>query len=264
LYFQGAYTWARSIDDSSGSAFTDELNGLFHTGDLLDIRGNRGLSDFDRTHRLAISYVYELPFARWLKIQNQGIGKLANGWAIQGATILQSGTPFLIVDQSAGTLQDPELNNGNNKATLAPGQTLSNVLTRGDVRDRLNNYVNLGAFLVAANDNCVNNQNVRVACSSASAVQGAIGSFGRNVLRGPFQQNWDISFAKHTKVTERASLEFRAEFFNIWNHAAFQSPQAQGGSLGNYGIVDLSGADSSILATANRPRIIQFALKLNF
>jgi hypothetical protein len=87
---------------------------------------------------------------------------------------------------------------------------------------------------------------------------------GRNVLRGPFQQNWDMSFAKHTKVTERASLEFRAEFFNNWNHAAFQSPQAQGGSLGNYGIVDLAGGDSSILATANRPRIIQFALKLNF
>ncbi len=59
-------------------------------------------------------------------------------------------------------------------------------------------------------------------------------------------------------------MEFRAELFNVWNHAAFQSPQAPGDAFGNYGIVDVAGGDSSILATANRPRIIQFALKFNF
>jgi hypothetical protein len=60
------------------------------------------------------------------------------------------------------------------------------------------------------------------------------------------------------------NIEFRAEAFNFLNHPAFQSPQAQGGSFGNYGIVDVSTGDSSILATANRPRTIQFGLKLNF
>ena len=265
LYFQGAYTWAKSLDNSSGSAFTDELNGLFHTGDLFDLRGNRGLSDFDRTHRISISYVYELPFAKRFGIQNKGIGRLAHGWAVHGTTIFQSGTPFLIYDSSGGTLQDPENNSGFNKATLASGQTVGNVLTSGDIRDRLNNYVNLGAFIVAANNRCVNNQNVVVPCSDSSSTGlAAIGSLGRNVLRGPFQQNWDISFVKTTKVTETTSLEFRAEFFNVWNHAAFQSPQAAGGSFGNYGQVDVSGGDSSILATANRPRILQFALMLNF
>ena len=73
-----------------------------------------------------------------------------------------------------------------------------------------------------------------------------------------------MSCVKMTRVTEATSLEFRADFFNIWNHAAFQSPQAAGGSFGNYGQVDVSSGDSSILATANRPRIIQLALKLSF
>jgi hypothetical protein len=91
-----------------------------------------------------------------------------------------------------------------------------------------------------------------------------VGSFGRNALRGPFQQNWDMSLVKRTNITESKLLEFRGEFFNIWNHAAFQSPQAAGGSFGNYGILDVSGGDSSIFATANRPRIIQFVLMLKF
>jgi len=69
---------------------------------------------------------------------------------------------------------------------------------------------------------------------------------------------------KRTNITENVSLEFRAEAFNFLNHPTFQSPQAAGGSFGNYGIVDVSTGDSSILATANRPRTIQFGLKLNF
>ncbi len=97
----------------------------------------------------------------------------------------------------------------------------------------------------------------------------AVGNVGRNSFRGPFQQNWDLSIIKKTKITEGTSIDFRAEFFNIFNHPVFQSPQAAGitgfnTSLGNYGVVDVAGNDSSILATVNRPRIIQFALKINF
>jgi hypothetical protein len=275
LYFQGAYTFSRSIDNSSGSAFQDELNGLIHSGDLLDIGSNRGLSDFDRTHRLVLSYVVDLPFAKLLGVENRGLGKLAHGWAVQGSTVFQSGTPFLIIDSSSGTLQDVENVNGVNRATLAPGVTMNDLMTSGNVRSRLNNYVNLNNFLVGSTNNCVNSQNVGVPCAlgvdsagnpiaNPAAQAAGVGIFGRNALRGPFQQNWDMSFVKSTKITERTSLEFRGEFFNIWNHAAFQSPQAAGGSFGNYGIIDVISGDSSILATANRPRIVQFALKLNF
>jgi hypothetical protein len=73
-----------------------------------------------------------------------------------------------------------------------------------------------------------------------------------------------MSLVKRTNITESFNVEFRAEAFNVFNHPTFQSPQAAGGSFGNYGIVDVSTGDSSILATANRPRTIQFAVKLNF
>ncbi|PYV33385.1 MAG: hypothetical protein DMG09_22460 [Acidobacteria bacterium] len=178
-------------------------------------------------------------------------------------TTFQSGTPFLIIDSGALILEDPESQNGTNFATLAPGKTLADVLTTGSVKSRIGNFVDLSAF--AAGGNCVNDQNEVVSASDASCTgYTSVGNISRNRFRGPFQQNWDMSVIKRTKITEGSSLEFRAEFFNIWNHPAFQSPQAQGTYYGNYGIVDVASGDSSILATVNRPRIIQFALKLNF
>ena len=263
LYFQGAYTFSKSIDNSSGSSFQDELNGNTRYGDLFSNLSNRGLSDFDRTHRLSVSYQYELPFARWAGVANQGFGRLAHGWSILGLTTFQSGTPFLIIDSSALLLQDTEGQNGTNFATLAPGRTLGSVLTTGSVKSRIDNFVDLSAF--AAGGNCVNDQNEVVSAGDASCTgYASVGNVSRNRFRGPFQQNWDMSVIKSTKITEGSSVEFRAEFFNIWNHPAFQSPQAQGQFYGNYGIVDVASGDSSILATVNRPRIIQFALKLNF
>ena len=270
LYFQGAYTFSRSIDNSSGSVFQDELTGLVQFGDLLNQRANRALSDFDRTHRLVASYNYELPIARLLHTQNQGLGKIANGWSVNGVTTFQSGTPFTVFDASALTLQDTEGINGTNFATLAPGATLKSVETSGSIQSRLGNFVNLSGFIPGGD--CVNSQNIVVPCSINGspnpAVQGAaVGNVGRNTFRGPFQQNWDFSLVKNTKVTETTSVDFRTEFFNVFNHPSLQSPQAgalSGGAVGNLGQVNVSGGTSAILATVNRPRIVQFALKLNF
>jgi len=258
LYLQAAYTFAKSIDNGSGSTFQDELNGLLDFGDQFNGRDNRGLSDFDRKHRLVISYNWEFPVQRWFGIEDKGFGRVVSGWAINGISTFQSGTPFNIYDSAAITLQDMEANSGVYKATYLGGP----VLTTGDISQRLDAFVNLNSFLPGGR--CVNNQNAIVSCSDPSAVAAAIGNFGRNIFRGPFQTNHDLSVVKITKLSERTNLEFRAEFFNVLNHPAFQSPQAAGGSFGNYGLVDVSGGDSSILATANRPRTIQFGLKLNF
>ena len=121
--------------------------------------------------------------------------------------------------------------------------------------------------------NCVNNQNVVVPFTSPACTGfTAVGNMSRNALGGPFQQNWDFSLIKTTKLTERISFDFRAEFFNIFNHPSFTSPEAgignpleagAGGSFGNYGLVDIS-AGSAVLQTANRPRVIQLAGYLRF
>jgi len=263
LYFQGAYTFAKSIDNGSGSTFQDELNGLLDFGDQFNPRDNRGLSDFDRKHRLVISYNWELPVQRWFGIQDKGAGRILSGWSLNGIYTAQSGTPFNIFDSAAATLQDMEFNNGVYKATYLGGP----ILTTGSVHQRLDGYVDFSGFL--AGGRCVNNQNQIVPCTigdapNPDAEASALGNLGRNIFRGPFQTNWDMSFMKITKLSETTNLEFRAEFFNVLNHPAFQSPQAAGGSFGNFGLVDVSAGDSSILATANRPRTVQFALKLNF
>jgi len=277
LYVQAAYTYSHSIDNGSGSTFTDELDGLTGFGDLLNTRDQRGTSDFDRTHRFVASYNYELPFARWAGITNQGfVGRLVNGWAINGVTTIQSGTPFVIDDSSALNLEDLDGFNSTNFATLAPGMTLADAITHGSVQSRIGNYLNPAAFLLGGN--CVDSQNVVLgpaigdSCASYPTAQGtAIGNVGRNVFRGPRQQNWDLSLAKNTKISERMSLDFRAEAFNVFNHPSFQSPQAgvgQGLSFyGNYGVVNLAanGANPfAITGTVSTPRILQLALKLNF
>jgi hypothetical protein len=203
-----------------------------------------------------------------MDISNQRFGKLAHGWSILGLTTFQSGTPFAVVDSSAVTLQDTNFINVQNFPTLRPGLTMEDALTSGDVTDRIDSYLNLSAFQPGGN--CVNSQNVAVPASDPACTGfAALGNVGRNSFRGPFQQNWDMSFIKQTKVTERVNAEFRAEIFNIFNHPAFQSPQATN-LTGynpfqlNYGLVDIANNNSSILATVNRPRIIQFALKFNF
>jgi hypothetical protein len=258
LYFQAAYTFAKSIDNSSGSTFQDELNGLNNFGDSFNTRDNRGLSDFDRKHRLVISYNWELPVHKWLGIEDKGLGRVVSGWSLNGIYTAQSGTPFNIYDSTAINLQDPEFESIGFKATYIGGT----IPTSGNVHSRLNNFVNLGAFLPGGR--CVNSQNVIISCSDPDVQGAAIGNLGRNVFRGPFQTNWDTSLVKITKITEGTSLEFRAEFFNVLNHPAFQSPQAAGAFFGNYGLVDVASGDSSIIGTANRPRTIQFGLKLNF
>jgi hypothetical protein len=267
LYFQAAYTYSKSIDNGSGSVFGDELNGLTQYGNLLNPSGQRAVSDFDRRHRFVVSYNYDLPVGRVL--HGHGSTRLVNGWAVNGVSTFQSGTPITVFDGSTFTLQDLEGINGTNFATLAPGATLASAIPSGGVESRLGSYLNLSAFTPGGN--CVNNQNVVVPCQvngapNPAAAGAAIGNVGRNTFRGPFQQNWDLSITKNTKVTEATSMDFRAEFFNAFNHPVFSGPQSAGfGSpTGNLGLVNIANGSSAILSTANRPRIIQFALKYNF
>ncbi len=267
LYFQAAYTYSKSIDNGSGSVFGDELNGLTQYGNLLNPSGQRAVSDFDRRHRFVVSYNYDLPVARLL--HGHGPSRLVNGWAVNGVSTFQSGTPITVFDGSTFTLQDLDGINGTNFPTLAPGATLASAIPSGGVESRLGSFLNLNAFTPGGN--CVDNQNALVPCqingaANPAAAGAAIGNVGRNAFRGPFQQNWDLSITKNTKVTEATSVDFRAEFFNAFNHAVFSGPQSGGfgSATGNLGLVNIANGSSAILSTANRPRIIQFALKFNF
>ena len=85
---------------------------------------------------------------------------------------------------------------------------------------------------------------------------GRFGTLGRNTFRGPGQQNWDFSLLKNFKLTERQSIRFTTDFFNIWNHANFANPSSTD--------VENPGAFGKIFSTVGTPRLIQFSLRYAF
>jgi hypothetical protein len=243
-YFQAAYTFSRATDATSSgntalnTAFNDESN----------LANSRGLSDFDRTHRFVVSYRYDLPIAK----AATGFRRVALAdWTISGITIFQSGTPFSILDSSAGTaFIGGGLQSGTAGAQLA-GPSIGDGLTSGSIHDRVNNgYLNPANFTTAPLAD-------PAGCAlDSNACLTAWGNLGRNIYRGPFQQNWDFSLIKNFKFGERQSLRFTTDFFNIWNHANFANPAVTD--------VENPAAFGRIFSTVGTPRLIQFSLRYAF
>ncbi|MFY9527818.1 MAG: TonB-dependent receptor [Candidatus Acidiferrales bacterium] len=237
-YFQGAYTFSRSTDATStgNTAFNTAFN------DQTNLQFSRGLSDFDRTHRLAVSYVYTFPFFK----DATGFKAAAlRDWGFTGITVFQSGTPFSILDSLAGQAFDG-LTTITASADLAPGATRASGLTHGSIQSRLNGYVNIKAF----------SPTPAIGPVDALGAPTAFGTLGRNIYRGPYEQNWDFSIVKNFHLTERQQLRFATDFFNVWNHPAFSSPAfTDVESPGNFG---------DIISTENNPRIMQFSLRYSF
>jgi outer membrane receptor protein involved in Fe transport len=217
-----SYTWSHSIDDYSGSDVSDIT---VTPGDLVNQQRNYGNSDFDRRQRFVASYLYNLP-----DVYRGGSAfgkKLLDSWSLSGIVTLQSGLPFSIYGEDtlfAATTGD-----------LAPGRTVASAIKGGNVADRLNEYFDTSAFV------------------SPSAF-GDFGQLGRNIIRGPKQINTDLSIMKLIPVTESQRLEFRAEFFNLFNNVNFANPVNIQSSY-NFG---------QIATTTTGPRVVQFALKYAF
>ena len=142
-YFQAAYTFSKNIDATStgNTAFNTAYN------DQSNINASRGISDFNRPHRLAVSYAYDLPFFE----HATGVKKAAfGGWQISGVSIFQSGVPFSIFDSGAGTAFLGQGSTPLLGASLAPGASVSSGLLSGDIHQRaVNGYLNAAAFTPA-------------------------------------------------------------------------------------------------------------------
>jgi len=254
-YLQGAYTFSKNIDTTSSgnTAFNTAYN------DQSNINASRGLSDFDRRHRLAVTYVYEIPaFQHSTGLMHAALG----GWSVSGVTIFQSGNPFSILDSGAG---DAFLGLGSTPllgANLAPGATIASGLTGGSIQSRVvNGYLNPAAFEPVpyyyypntAPGQC--NTPTGPDPSGNTCVTG-FGNLGRNIYRGPREQNWDASLIKNFKIGERNEVRFTADFFNIWNHANFANPAVTD--------VEAGSAFGKIVNSTGTPRLIQFSLRWSF
>jgi hypothetical protein len=183
-----------------------------------------GPSDFDHRHRFVASWVWNIPNA---PVSNPFAKHVVNGWQWSGTGQYQSGAPFTVrsgVDNSRTAL-------GQDRAKLT-GAT-QDAPAGADKRI----WFNPAAF--AVND------------------VGTFGDVGRNTLYGPQLYSFDMGAFKNFRVTERVGIQFRAEFFNIFNQVNFNNPNntVSGGGFGQI---------TSLNSASGDPRIIQFGLKVAF
>ncbi len=258
-YFQSAYTWSKSTDATSSG--NTALNTAFN--DEIDLKNSRGPSDFDRPHRFVVSYRYDLP----LFSTATGVEKaLLTNWSVSGITIVQSGSPFSVTDSAAGTAYlGPGLASATLGGQLASGGSIGGGLTSGDIHARVNNgYLNPANFTTAP---------FLDPSQGGDGTVTIFGNLGRNIYRGPHQQNWDFSLIKTFQLTERQNLRFATDFFNIWNHANFANPAINDVETfictpGVNGCpasgINPNAPFGKISSTVGTPRLIQFSLRYSF
>src|SRR5205807_3634664 len=281
LQLQASYTFSKSIDNASGQGGGSGTNGLINpgaaletsvvVGDQLNDRANRGVSDFDRTHRLVVSYLWELPKPAFANRSTAG-RLLFTDWELSGIVTAMSGLPIDVVDAGAGSLYG--LTGGGARASWAPGSTRSTATGNIPAGYFFNPFAFARARLTGG-QTIPSSGGVAVAdatCSNATVVCTDIGNVGRNVLRGPRQNNVDFSIIKRFPFSESKNIEFRAEFFNLFNHVNFANPISNFNAVPSSNISPATGQIINndpgdfgrINSTSNNPWLIQFAVKLNF
>jgi len=257
LQLLASYTFAKSLDSNSGSASVD---GTLIFGDQLDDRANRGVSDFDRTYRFVLTYLWDLPRPAFAGRSKAGQLLMSN-WQVAGIITAMSGQPIDILDSIAGSFYF-----GANSGLSRPNWAL------GATRESATSNVPPGYFFNPfAFVRPVVQPGQPIPSSNGGAVADAqgtdIGNVGRNVLRGPKQINVDFSIFKRFPFGEAKSIEFRAEFFNLFNQVNFDIPSSDlSAAIVNptTGQIIDSGDFGRITSTSNNPRLIQFAVKFNF
>jgi hypothetical protein len=279
-----AYTYSHSIDDASDRSDQSSVNSL-------NLPFARASSSFDQRHLLNVSYIYDLPLAKWFtefscveeesssgsaecsaildSAPSKAIQSFLKGWQLSGVTTFQTGTPFTVINfgsaDGISTLDSAGVANGSGAGSYPDLCGSPNApLPRGG--DNVSSFgpllLNPGAF-----------------CAPRGLT---FGDAGRNVLRNPARFNTDVAFLRHWAVREGSSVEFRVEVFNLLNNTQFRIYDPTLGNQANntvncYGGLETgysaAGGDGSNCLTgsaflhpvsAHRPRTGQIAVKYTF
>jgi hypothetical protein len=223
--FLAAYTLSKTIDDAAGTS-RYYVNAA---GRPDDFRANRGLSTFDRPQRLSVSFNLAIPNP--FQKASAPVRYIFAGWEASGVGLAQSGVPFSVTNSLSGQAWDGDIGSGGAGFADYAGGSL---YTNGSTKERLGGYLNKAAF--------------------AAAPRTRFGTLGRNTVRGPGQANLDFSLQKRFALRERVGLNFRTEFFNIFNQVNFSNPSGSFDSS-TFGVISSTNANA---------RIIQFGLKLTY
>ena len=258
VQFSASYAFSKSIDNASnpgGGANADgaiDRSGGLDTantwGDQLNPRANRGVSDFDRTHYLVLSAIWDVPQPPFAN-DSTAARVLSSHWQLSGIVTAMSGLPIDIFDPTGGFLYGllgarPNWAPGASRRTALSGIASGYYFNPSAFAQAL---VQPGQVILSAHD-----PTAGLDLNSEAATD--LGNVGRNILRGPSQSNLDFSLGKHFPITESKTLEFRADVFNVLNHPNRDNP-----------ISDITSPGfGKLLSFCSSPRIVQLALKLSF
>lgn len=236
LQMQAAYTYSKSIDTASDSLGYYTIQAVQLSQDPTNIRGERGLSVFDVRHNFSLNASYQIPYQTMSGAHGgrRMADLLLGGWEANTIITAHSGTPF------SPTISFNNSRDGNSdnveRPSWAPGATPESAVTGNP-----DQFVNPNAFVIAPS--------------------GRFGNVARNALIGPNLRSVDLSLLKSNRITERTSVQFRAEAFNLFNRANFGLPDVltvfqQGGVVpSNFG---------QITKTSTTSRQLQFGVKFIF
>ncbi|HZR57521.1 MAG TPA: TonB-dependent receptor [Terriglobales bacterium] len=239
LQFEASYTYSHALDDASSASL-----GSVNNGDFQDQRfplQEYGNADFDVRHRFVLSYAYQLPFGHGKMFGGNLSGvanQIAGNWEVAGITSASTGNHYTISDITSVFNSDC-------------GGTVGYYCSRPNVIGNPNAHPCIAGTLF---NTCAFAQNT---------IQGTFGTAGRNIVNGPGLQEWDISIFKTFPIREEMRFEFRAEFFNAFNHVnpLFAS---LGGISQEPTALEFGTSQFGYAAGAREPRNIQFALKFYF
>jgi hypothetical protein len=192
-----------------------------------------GRSTFIRQNVFTGSYLYQIP--KWKSLAGAS-NQIVNGWSLSGVVIIESGLPFSVTDSRGGTIYGIGGSGGGNFAQFAPGLGPKDVPVSNPTLSR---YFNTAAFTAP----------LKIADGTA------FGNAPRSFLTGPGFWNTDLAVIKLFPIREPVRMEFRSEFFNLFNHPNFGNPGSAVSSTSNFGVIS---------TTVSSPRIVQFALRIRF
>ncbi len=251
LQLRAAYTLAKTVDLSSGfRARSGEFT------DPLDYNLDRAVADFDTPQRLVFSWLWEVPFNQL--VHSDGfMKKVVEGWQFNGIASFQRGNPLTFFSNSNASQQNqfPDLTRTD---VIGKVPYVNPRNSQNSFGDDCNGGPTTGNFWIdPTNMVCTPCPTTDPNCILPGDGPGiplfTFGNFGRNTLRGPGINNWDLSITKKTKIGETREVEFRAEFFNAFNHTQFLRVDDAGGSATFGQVISDRG-----------PRLIQFGLKFYF
>ena len=224
-----AYTYSKSLDNGSD---------VFDSTYVFNHSLSWALSSFDVRHNIATSYTINLPLEHWAG-SNEFAKRIAGGWSLSGLSTFASGQPVQLSESDDHDLIGDSSFRYSSPTLTGQGASLSAGASK-------NPRKGLPYF------------NNDISGDSASYFTknplGVVGNASRRFFSGPGIDNYDMSLSKNTKIAEGSSLQFRAEAFNVFNHAQFNNPAGKVNSPSTFGLV----------TTARDPRIMQVALKLQF